>query len=174
MALISWTAYITVLTGTSAIFCQLFAKQAIGKWLFAFTIELLKLGNICARNFLELSVLINLKIAVLGSGIPELKVIMCGFKMKNYLSLQTMMGKIAGLTLALGSGLPVGKEVRSLLFECLVQHVAHHFIATLQLHNCEVKQFGWSQVPQPGTTEQWNARTLFWSHLLQPIASYLH
>ncbi|KAL3995618.1 Voltage gated chloride channel family protein [Acanthocheilonema viteae] len=73
-ALISWTAYITLLTGASALFCQCFAKQAV------------------------------------GSGIPELKVIMCGFKMKNYLSLQTMIGKIFGLTLALGSGLPVGKE----------------------------------------------------------------
>lgn len=39
---------------------------------------------------------------------------MCGFKMKNYLSLQTMIGKIFGLTFALGSGLPVGKEVRAL------------------------------------------------------------
>ncbi|VDM92775.1 unnamed protein product, partial [Onchocerca ochengi] len=73
-ALISWTAYITILTGASALFCHFFAKQAV------------------------------------GSGIPELKVIMCGFKMKNYLSLQTMIGKIFGLTLALGSGLPVGKE----------------------------------------------------------------
>ncbi|EJD74333.1 voltage gated chloride channel family protein [Loa loa] len=72
--LITWTAYITVLTGASALICHCFAKQAI------------------------------------GSGIPELKVIMCGFKMKNYLSLQTMIGKIFGLTLALGSGLPVGKE----------------------------------------------------------------
>ncbi|CAG9529790.1 unnamed protein product [Cercopithifilaria johnstoni] len=73
-ALIAWTAYITILIGASALFCQCFAKQAI------------------------------------GSGIPELKVIMCGFKMKNYLSLQTMIGKIFGLTLALGGGLPVGKE----------------------------------------------------------------
>ncbi|VDN40951.1 unnamed protein product [Gongylonema pulchrum] len=79
MAFISWVAYITLLTGSAAVFCHCFAKQAI------------------------------------GSGIPELKVIMHGFKMNNYLSLQTMTGKIFGLTLTLGSGLPVGKEVASLL-----------------------------------------------------------
>ncbi|VDN03914.1 unnamed protein product [Thelazia callipaeda] len=71
---ISWIAYITLLTGASAIFCHCFAKQAV------------------------------------GSGIPELKIIMSSFKLKNYLTLQTMIGKIFGLTLALGSGLPVGKE----------------------------------------------------------------
>ncbi|EJW74615.1 hypothetical protein WUBG_14475, partial [Wuchereria bancrofti] len=30
-ALISWTAYITLLTGASALFCQCIAKQAIGQ-----------------------------------------------------------------------------------------------------------------------------------------------
>ncbi|KAK6050225.1 hypothetical protein COOONC_12270 [Cooperia oncophora] len=45
-----------------------------------------------------------------GSGIPELKVIMHGFVLKNYLSLKTLTAKIIGLTLTLGSGMPVGKE----------------------------------------------------------------
>uniref|UniRef100_A0A0N5AGE0 Chloride channel protein n=1 Tax=Syphacia muris TaxID=451379 RepID=A0A0N5AGE0_9BILA len=45
-----------------------------------------------------------------GSGIPEVKVIMHGFVMKGYLTLRTMIAKMVGLTLALGSGLPVGKE----------------------------------------------------------------
>lgn len=45
-----------------------------------------------------------------GSGIPEVKVIIHGFVMKNYLSLKTLIAKMIGLTLTMGSGLPVGKE----------------------------------------------------------------
>ncbi|ETN72373.1 hypothetical protein NECAME_18896, partial [Necator americanus] len=44
------------------------------------------------------------------SGIPEVKVIMHGFVLRNYLSLKTLIAKIVGLTLTLGSGMPVGKE----------------------------------------------------------------
>ncbi|KHN83479.1 Chloride channel protein 2, partial [Toxocara canis] len=44
------------------------------------------------------------------SGIPEVKVIMHGFKMKNYLTFRTLIAKMIGLTLAIGSGLPIGKE----------------------------------------------------------------
>ncbi|CAI4232003.1 unnamed protein product [Auanema sp. JU1783] len=45
-----------------------------------------------------------------GSGIPEMKVIIQGFKLKNYLSLRTCIAKIVGLTVALGAGMPTGKE----------------------------------------------------------------
>ncbi|CAD5228245.1 unnamed protein product [Bursaphelenchus xylophilus] len=46
----------------------------------------------------------------IGSGIPEVKVIMNGFMLQNYLTFKTLMTKIFGLTLTLGSGLPLGKE----------------------------------------------------------------
>uniref|UniRef100_A0A0M3KF28 Chloride channel protein n=1 Tax=Anisakis simplex TaxID=6269 RepID=A0A0M3KF28_ANISI len=46
-----------------------------------------------------------------GSGIPEVKVIMHGFVMKNYLTFKTLIVKMISLTLALGSGLPIGKEL---------------------------------------------------------------
>ncbi|CAG8860237.1 CBS domain-containing protein [Caenorhabditis elegans] len=45
-----------------------------------------------------------------GSGIPEVKVIIHGFQLKNYLSGKTLIAKMIGLTLTIGSGLPVGKE----------------------------------------------------------------
>ncbi|EYC34617.1 hypothetical protein Y032_0001g57 [Ancylostoma ceylanicum] len=45
-----------------------------------------------------------------GSGIPEVKVIMHGFKMDNYLTFRTLIAKMVGLTLAMGGGLPIGKE----------------------------------------------------------------
>lgn len=49
-----------------------------------------------------------------GSGIPEVKVIMSGFKMPNYLTFKTLVAKMLGLTLAIGGGLPIGKEVKIL------------------------------------------------------------
>ncbi|XP_028429557.1 chloride channel protein 2 isoform X1 [Perca flavescens] len=45
-----------------------------------------------------------------GSGIPEMKAILRGVVMKEYLSLKTFVAKIIGLTTALGSGMPLGKE----------------------------------------------------------------
>ena len=47
-----------------------------------------------------------------GSGIPEVKVIIHGFVLKNYLTFRTLVAKVFGLTLVLGAGMPVGKEVR--------------------------------------------------------------
>ena len=46
-----------------------------------------------------------------GSGIPELKTILRGVVLKEYLTLKAFVAKVLGLTLALGSGMPVGKEV---------------------------------------------------------------
>ena len=45
-----------------------------------------------------------------GSGIPEIKSILAGVNIYRYLSFQTLIGKIIGLTAALSAGLSVGKE----------------------------------------------------------------
>jgi H+/Cl- antiporter ClcA len=45
-----------------------------------------------------------------GSGIPQLKSILAGTWLHQYLSLRTMLAKTFGLIAALASGLPVGKE----------------------------------------------------------------
>lgn len=47
----------------------------------------------------------------IGSGIPEMKTILRGVILKEYLSVRTLISKMVGLTLSLGSGLPMGKEV---------------------------------------------------------------
>ena len=47
-----------------------------------------------------------------GSGIPEMKTIMRGVVLKEYLTFRTLIAKSVGLTAALGSGMPLGKEVR--------------------------------------------------------------
>uniref|UniRef100_A0A8D3ALP7 Chloride channel, voltage-sensitive 1a n=1 Tax=Scophthalmus maximus TaxID=52904 RepID=A0A8D3ALP7_SCOMX len=46
----------------------------------------------------------------IGSGIPELKTILRGVVLKEYLTLKAFVAKVFGLTAALGSGMPVGKE----------------------------------------------------------------
>ncbi|XP_034115511.1 chloride channel protein 2-like isoform X1 [Drosophila albomicans] len=45
-----------------------------------------------------------------GSGIPEMKTILRGVTLKNYLSFKTLVAKVLGLTVVLGSGMPLGKE----------------------------------------------------------------
>eukprot|EP00045_Choanoeca_perplexa_P017447 m.253614 g.253614 ORF g.253614 m.253614 type:complete len:1612 (+) comp17541_c0_seq3:233-5068(+) len=45
-----------------------------------------------------------------GSGIPSLKVFLSGIAVKDYFSARTLIAKVVGLTLAIGSGLFVGKE----------------------------------------------------------------
>lgn len=49
-----------------------------------------------------------------GSGIPELKTILRGVVLKEYLTFKAFIAKVIGLTAGLGSGMPVGKEVNSL------------------------------------------------------------
>lgn len=46
----------------------------------------------------------------IGSGIPEMKVILRGVVLKEYLTFKTLIAKVVGLTATLGSGMPLGKE----------------------------------------------------------------
>ena len=46
-----------------------------------------------------------------GSGIPEMKTILRGVVLKEYLTMRTLVAKIIGLVTSLGCGLPIGKEV---------------------------------------------------------------
>ncbi|XP_064456611.1 chloride channel protein 2-like [Ornithodoros turicata] len=46
----------------------------------------------------------------IGSGIPEMKTILRGVVLKEYLTFRTLVAKVIGLTCTLGSGLPLGKE----------------------------------------------------------------
>ena len=46
-----------------------------------------------------------------GSGIPEMKTILRGVALKEYLTARTLVAKVVGLTATLGSGMPLGKEV---------------------------------------------------------------
>uniref|UniRef100_A0A096MWD0 Chloride voltage-gated channel 1 n=1 Tax=Papio anubis TaxID=9555 RepID=A0A096MWD0_PAPAN len=45
-----------------------------------------------------------------GSGIPEMKTILRGVVLKEYLTIKAFVAKVVALTAGLGSGIPVGKE----------------------------------------------------------------
>lgn len=45
----------------------------------------------------------------LGSGIPEMKTILRGVALKEYLTFRTLIAKVVGLTTILGSGMPLGE-----------------------------------------------------------------
>lgn len=61
----------------------------------------------------------------IGSGIPEMKTILRGVTLKEYLTFKTLVAKVIGLTATLGSGMPLGKEVyKEFLYEfCLFYHL---------------------------------------------------
>ena len=46
-----------------------------------------------------------------GSGIPEMKTIIRGISLQEYLTFPTLLAKVVGLCACLGCGLPIGKEV---------------------------------------------------------------
>lgn len=69
----------------------------------------LKFDMIVTENF-STTILLFL-VCPAGSGIPEMKTILRGVVLKEYLTFKTFVAKVIGLTCALGSGMPLGKEV---------------------------------------------------------------
>ncbi|KAF0685833.1 Aste57867_22308 [Aphanomyces stellatus] len=55
-----------------------------------------------------------------GSGIPEMRSILGGFVLPNYLSGLALVSKCLGLTCALGSGLSIGKEGPFVHLSCII------------------------------------------------------
>ncbi|KAF0030252.1 hypothetical protein F2P81_016983 [Scophthalmus maximus] len=84
--------------------CQKFLISRVGEdWIF-----LILLGLFMAL----VSWVVDFCIAIClqGSGIPEMKTILRGVVLKEYLTFKTFVAKVIGLTCALGSGMPLGKE----------------------------------------------------------------
>uniref|UniRef100_A0A669BTP2 Chloride channel, voltage-sensitive 2a n=1 Tax=Oreochromis niloticus TaxID=8128 RepID=A0A669BTP2_ORENI len=78
-----------------------------------------------------------------GSGIPEMKTILRGVVLKEYLTFKTFVAKVIGLTCALGSGMPLGKEgpfvhVASLCAALLSKFMAAVFGGIYMLRNTEM------------------------------------
>ncbi|VDD89570.1 unnamed protein product [Enterobius vermicularis] len=70
----------------------------------------------------------------IGSGVPEMKTVLRGVALKEYLSFRTLTAKLFSLALAIGGGLPVGKEgpfvhIGSMVAS-LVSRLIRHFKST--------------------------------------------
>ncbi|XP_028328058.1 chloride channel protein 2-like isoform X3 [Gouania willdenowi] len=75
-----------------------------------------------------------------GSGIPEMKTILRGVVLKEYLTFKTFVAKVIGLTCALGSGMPLGKEGPFVHVASLCAALLSKFMAAL---------FGGSYMEEP-------------------------
>lgn len=52
----------------------------------------------------------KVSLCAMGSGIPEMKSILSGVTLVEYLSFRTLIAKIIGLSCAIGAGMVIGKE----------------------------------------------------------------
>lgn len=99
-----------ILVTFASLFCHLVSPQAIGK--LPITCQPVFFSYSCfpVLGWYHLISPVFLFFPA-GSGIPELKTILRGVVLKEYLTLKAFIAKVIGLTASLGSGMPVGKEV---------------------------------------------------------------
>ncbi|XP_063116564.1 chloride channel protein 2 isoform X5 [Cavia porcellus] len=84
--------------------CHKFLVSRVGEdWIFLVLLGLLMALVSWAMDY-------AIAVCLQGSGIPEMKTILRGVVLKEYLTLKTFVAKVIGLTCALGSGMPLGKE----------------------------------------------------------------
>ncbi|VDK85222.1 unnamed protein product, partial [Onchocerca ochengi] len=69
-----------------------------------------------------------LSINAMGSGIPEVKTIIQGVHLKKHLSFRTLISKLIGLMLAIGSGFPLGKEGPFVHMGSIVAHLMRRLV----------------------------------------------
>ncbi|XP_060807663.1 chloride channel protein 2 isoform X2 [Amyelois transitella] len=68
----------------------------------------------------------------IGSGIPEMKTILRGVHLKEYLTFRALISKLVGLTATLGSGLPLGKEGPSVHIASMVASLLSKLVTSFQ------------------------------------------
>lgn len=78
----------------------------------------------------------------IGSGIPEIKTILRGVVLKEYLTGRTLIAKIVGLTATLGSGMPLGKEGPFVHIASIVATLMSSLVTQFQgIYSNESKKF---------------------------------
>ncbi|VDM76622.1 unnamed protein product [Strongylus vulgaris] len=146
LSFVSWCAYTVGLTCASATFTHYVSQQAIGRfsWLHECSSPKEKKSDFAQRKKTLILIRNNLRSTYflagfffgncawviynsLGSGIPEMKTIIRGVRLKDYLTFPTLVSKVGGLAMALGSGIPIGKMVSLRAFEFfLFAFTLHH------------------------------------------------
>ncbi|KAK6102793.1 Voltage gated chloride channel family protein [Brugia pahangi] len=69
-----------------------------------------------------------LSINAMGSGIPEVKTILQGVHLEKHLTFRTLISKLIGLMLAIGSGFPIGKEGPFVHMGSIVAHLMRRLV----------------------------------------------
>ncbi|RKP37067.1 chloride channel [Dimargaris cristalligena] len=75
-----------------------------------------------------------------GSGIPEIKSILSGFVIKGFMGGWTLLIKSVGLTLAVSSGLSVGKEGPSVHVACCVGNVVSRMFSKFKYNRAKQRE----------------------------------
>lgn len=98
------------------------STEQISEWIINFKLKAGNLTRFYIFNYffwIALSIILSILSALIthhvgpysaGSGIPAMKSILSGIKLKHYLSFRTLVAKVIGLTFAYTSGLVVGRE----------------------------------------------------------------
>ncbi|XP_065560184.1 chloride channel protein 2-like isoform X2 [Artemia franciscana] len=68
----------------------------------------------------------------IGSGMPEMRTILRGIILKEYLSFRTLVAKCVGLTATLGAGMPIGKEGPLVHIASMVASLMSKFVTSLK------------------------------------------
>ena len=84
------------------------------------------LGTIYALG--AVAIVLNISPLAAGSGIPQVKTILGGFVIKNFLGLRTLVAKMFGLALADASSLCLGKEGPLVHLACCVANIFCRFL----------------------------------------------
>ena len=86
---------------------RIWISDHAGHQFLQFIVWLLPAVGLC---FLATLVVQKISTSCIGSGIPEMKSVLSGIILENFLTFRTLLAKVLGLTLAIGGGLIVGKE----------------------------------------------------------------
>lgn len=70
-----------------------------------------------------------------GSGIPEMKAILSGVKLQNFMSVKVFFSKFFAVVLSLGSGLSLGKEGPCVHLSAIISHHISKFSIFKHIHN---------------------------------------
>ncbi|XP_037118541.1 H(+)/Cl(-) exchange transporter 5-like isoform X1 [Syngnathus acus] len=123
-----WQSWSLLITGTS-------------QGAFAYTVDYL-MYMFWALLFAFLAVVLVRAFApyARGSGIPEIKTILSGFRVRGYLGKATLIIKTMALVLAVSSGLSLGKEGPLIHVACCCANILCHYFTKFRLNEAKRRE----------------------------------